>query len=200
MTGRKGAQVGEWRWLRGFRAAIAVLAVAAILCAVPVLAHPARLAQVAAPAAEPPAVAAAPVLPGKAPAAKSSPAAGPGAVAEPTVDQPKSSPRITDALLPSALPRDLSPWGMFLGAVPLVKIVMVGLAFASLATWTVWLAKTIELWNARRAARKGLEVLASAKSLRAAERNSRKHLLPWRASSRQRPEKPIAPVVLRRKV
>jgi biopolymer transport protein ExbB len=53
---------------------------------------------------------------------------------------------------------------MFLSAV------VAGLAFASLATWTVWLAKTIELWNARRVARQGLEVLASAKSLRAAER------------------------------
>ncbi|MGH7185064.1 MAG: tonB-system energizer ExbB, partial [Pseudomonadota bacterium] len=37
-------------------------------------------------------------------------------------------------------------------------------------TWTVWLAKTIELWRARRLARRGLEVLASAKSLRAAEK------------------------------
>ena len=51
-----------------------------------------------------------------------------------------------------------------------VKIVMVGLAFASLVTWTVWLAKTIELWRARQSARQGLKVLASAKSLRAAER------------------------------
>jgi biopolymer transport protein ExbB len=64
----------------------------------------------------------------------------------------------------------LSPWGMFLSAVPIVKIVMVGLAFASLVTWTVWLAKTIELWNAKRLARQGLQVLASAKSLRAAEK------------------------------
>jgi biopolymer transport protein ExbB len=89
---------------------------------------------------------------------------------EPTMAVSKSPPRITDALLPSALPRDLSPWGMFLSAVPVVKFVMVGLAFASLATWTVWLAKTIELWRARRAARQGLEVLAGAKSLRAAEK------------------------------
>jgi biopolymer transport protein ExbB len=43
------------------------------------------------------------------------------------------------------LPRNLSPWGMFVGADVIVKIVMVGLAIASLATWTVWLAKTIEL-------------------------------------------------------
>ena len=73
-------------------------------------------------------------------------------------------------MLASALPRDLSPWGMFLNAVLPVKLVMVGLAFASLATWTVWLAKTLELWNAKRLARRGLEVLASATSLRAAEK------------------------------
>ena len=45
----------------------------------------------------------------------------------------------------ATLPRDLSPWGMFLGADPLVKAVLIGLAFASVVTWTVWLAKTIEL-------------------------------------------------------
>lgn len=43
------------------------------------------------------------------------------------------------------LPRNLSPWGMFLGADIVVKTVMVGLGIASLVTWTVWLAKTIEL-------------------------------------------------------
>ena len=43
------------------------------------------------------------------------------------------------------LPRNLSPWGMFMGADIVVKTVMVGLAIASLVTWTVWLAKSIEL-------------------------------------------------------
>ncbi|PJG52666.1 tonB-system energizer ExbB [Bradyrhizobium forestalis] len=43
------------------------------------------------------------------------------------------------------LPRNLSPWGMFLSADIIVKTVMVGLAIASLVTWTVWLAKTVEL-------------------------------------------------------
>lgn len=43
------------------------------------------------------------------------------------------------------LPRNLSRWGMFLGADIVVKTVMVGLGIASLVTWTVWLAKTIEL-------------------------------------------------------
>ncbi|MBR0736182.1 tonB-system energizer ExbB [Bradyrhizobium liaoningense] len=49
------------------------------------------------------------------------------------------------ALDEALLPRNLSPWGMFVGADIIVKTVMVGLAIASLVTWTVWLAKTIEL-------------------------------------------------------
>ncbi len=43
------------------------------------------------------------------------------------------------------LPEDLSPWGMFENADLIVKGVIIGLAFASLVTWTVWLAKTLEL-------------------------------------------------------
>ncbi|WP_425338930.1 tonB-system energizer ExbB [Methylocapsa acidiphila] len=75
-----------------------------------------------------------------------------------------------EASLPSSLPRDLTPWGMFRGAVPAVKAVMIGLALASLATWTVWLAKTIELWAAKRKARSGLETLAHAATLKEAEK------------------------------
>ena len=54
----------------------------------------------------------------------------------------------TEALL--TLPRDLSPWGMFMAADIVVKAVMVGLAFASVLTWTIWFAKAIELMRARR--------------------------------------------------
>jgi biopolymer transport protein ExbB len=57
------------------------------------------------------------------------------------------------------LPRNLSPWGMFLNADIVVKAVMVGLAFASLVTWTVWLAKTIELRSARRIALRRIGML-----------------------------------------
>jgi biopolymer transport protein ExbB len=163
MMGTKHGRTARRSGLRGFRAAIlAALALGAILCAAPVLAPTASPANDVAPAAPPPAAGAAVAPP------DAEPAAEPVAPIEPPMEEPKAPPRITDARLPSALPRDLSPWGMFLSAVPIVKIVMVGLAFASLATWTVWLAKTIELWNARRLARQGLEVLASAKSLRAA--------------------------------
>jgi biopolymer transport protein ExbB len=71
----------------------------------------------------------------------------------------------------AALPRDLSPWGMFLNADIIVKIVMVGLVFASLVTWTVWLAKNLELWKATRNGRAALAVLNEAPSL--AEANGR---------------------------
>jgi biopolymer transport protein ExbB len=47
------------------------------------------------------------------------------------------------------LPHDLSPWGMFMNADIVVKAVMIGLAFASLVTWTIWLAKSLELLAAR---------------------------------------------------
>ena len=57
------------------------------------------------------------------------------------------------------LPHNLSPWGMFLSADIVVKAVMVGLAFASLMTWTVWLAKTIELQAAKNLARRRLAML-----------------------------------------
>jgi biopolymer transport protein ExbB len=62
------------------------------------------------------------------------------------------------------LPRDLSPWGMFLAADMVVKAVMIGLAFASVLTWTVWLAKVIELIFARRALRRALAALGQAHS------------------------------------
>jgi biopolymer transport protein ExbB len=65
----------------------------------------------------------------------------------------------------ATLPRDLSPWGMFMSADVVVKAVIIGLAFASVVTWTVWLAKTIELILAKRRARTALNALASAASL-----------------------------------
>src|SRR5262249_49526191 len=45
----------------------------------------------------------------------------------------------------AALPRDLSPWGMFVSADQVVKGVLILLAAASLVTWTIWLAKTVEI-------------------------------------------------------
>ena len=65
----------------------------------------------------------------------------------------------------AALPRDLSPWGMFMNADVVVKAVMVGLVFASIVTWTVCLAKTIELLNARRRVQSAMRELNSLRTL-----------------------------------
>ena len=68
------------------------------------------------------------------------------------------------------LPKNLSPWGMFLSADIVVKAVMVGLAIASLVTWTIWLAKTIELRMAMRRVRRRLAMLESGGHLTEAAR------------------------------
>jgi biopolymer transport protein ExbB len=64
----------------------------------------------------------------------------------------------------ATLPRDLTPWGMFQSADPIVQGVLIGLVVASVVTWTVWLAKTIEIFVARRRVRSGLNVLAGVDS------------------------------------
>ena len=65
----------------------------------------------------------------------------------------------------AALPRDLSPWGMFTSADIVVKAVIVSLAFASVVTWTIWLVKTIEIVLARRRVGTALRSLTPATSL-----------------------------------
>jgi biopolymer transport protein ExbB len=64
----------------------------------------------------------------------------------------------------ATLPRDLSPWGMFLNADPVVQAVLIGLVFASIVTWTVWLAKTIEILFAKRRVRAALDKLVHVRS------------------------------------
>ena len=66
------------------------------------------------------------------------------------------------------LPHNLSPWGMFMSADAVVKAVMIGLALASVVTWTIWLAKTLELVAAKRAGRRLIGQFAAARSLREA--------------------------------
>lgn len=78
-----------------------------------------------------------------------------------------ASPAAQGVVAPAtaAPPHDLSPWGMFLAADIVVKAVMVGLAFASLVTWTIWLAKALELAAARARAGRAARQLAEAASL-----------------------------------
>jgi biopolymer transport protein ExbB len=69
-----------------------------------------------------------------------------------------------------ALPRDLSPWGMFLTVNQVVQAVIVGLVIASVITWTVGLAKAIELAAVKRELRGALSVLDRSRSSVEAER------------------------------
>jgi biopolymer transport protein ExbB len=70
----------------------------------------------------------------------------------------------------SQLPKDLSPWGMYQAADIVVKSVLIGLIIASIVTWTIWLAKTIELAVAKRRMRAGLRLVANSTSLADAAR------------------------------
>jgi biopolymer transport protein ExbB len=65
--------------------------------------------------------------------------------------------------------RELSPWSMFLSADILVKAVMIGLAFASLVTWTIFIAKMIELSLIQRRLRAALGKISDARSLAEAQ-------------------------------
>jgi biopolymer transport protein ExbB len=65
--------------------------------------------------------------------------------------------------------RELSPWSMFLSADIVVKAVMIGLAFASLVTWTIFIAKMFELSLVRRRLRAALGKVADSRSLAEAQ-------------------------------
>jgi biopolymer transport protein ExbB len=98
-------------------------------------------------------------------------AAAPAAtdVAAPSAVPQAVAPGAPEAIL--KLPRDLSPWGMFMAADIVVKTVMVGLAFASVLTWTIWFAKAIELLVARRRMRAAIDQLNEARSWNEASAN-----------------------------
>ncbi|EWY40300.1 ABC transporter ATPase [Skermanella stibiiresistens SB22] len=70
-----------------------------------------------------------------------------------------------DDPLAAMVPHDLSPWGMFMAADAVVKGVMIGLALASVLTWTVLVAKTIELSATKRRVARALRVIGSAHTL-----------------------------------
>ncbi|MFT0861535.1 tonB-system energizer ExbB [Ancylobacter sp. G4_0304] len=126
----------------------------------------------AAPTAAPAAPAAVPAANGVAPeTSTTTTAAPPDATAAPApsvateIDEGAADPTVT-----AQLPHDLSPWGMFMAADIVVKAVMLGLAFASVVTWTVWLAKTLELMVAQRRLRSALRGYLASPSLDAARK------------------------------
>jgi biopolymer transport protein ExbB len=90
-----------------------------------------------------------------------------------TVAAPAAAPSDTDNAKslksPLAVAHELSPWSMFLSADILVKIVMSGLAFASLVTWTILIAKTFELSVTQRKLKGALKGIGNARSLAEAQ-------------------------------
>jgi biopolymer transport protein ExbB len=83
--------------------------------------------------------------------------------ADATADNAGKSPK------PSVMLREFSPWSMFLSADIVVKVVMIGLAFASLMTWTIFIAKLIELSIAQGKMRRVLRKVADSRSLAEAQ-------------------------------
>ncbi len=134
--------------------------------AAPAAPAPAAVVPPAEPTAAPPVAAPQADLPALAPASDAAPAepASPPPAGE--LGQPIALPPA--AVDRSTLPHDLSPWGMFMAADIVVKTVMVGLAVASFAVWTVWLAKMMELMAARFSLRRGLLVLGTEATLEGA--------------------------------
>ena len=106
---------------------------------------------------------------GPSPQASAQPTAAPQILPshEATEAPPDSAAKALKSLAPGL--RELSPWTMFLSADILVKAVMIGLAFASLVTWTVFIAKAVELEWAKRKLRTALNAVADARSLAEAQ-------------------------------
>ena len=106
--------------------------------------------------------------------------APPSQASPPAVASPSLSPAVPSATAvasesPTPLKsttvalRELSPWSMFMSADIIVKAVMIGLAFASLVTWTIFIAKMIELTVVQGKLRRALAKIGDARSLAEAQ-------------------------------
>ena len=110
------------------------------------------------------AVLAVPLL-ARAQAPSTAPSTAPAVTQPAAPAQPAAAPETPREVPAARVPRDLSPWSMFLSADILVKAVMVSLAFASLVTWTILLGKTLQLFIARRRVNLALARIAKARTL-----------------------------------
>jgi biopolymer transport protein ExbB len=107
-----------------------------------------------------------PAVPVQAPAPVAAPQPAPPAATDATATPANDvrSPKSTTLAL-----RELSPWSMFLSADIVVEAVMIGLAFASLVTWTIFIAKMIELSVVQRKLRAALNKISDSRSLAEAQ-------------------------------
>jgi biopolymer transport protein ExbB len=131
-----------------------------------VLASAASAQQPAAAPAQSPAVAQ--TAPTQAPSATRAPAepSNAAAASAPAASETAAQPTVSTTAQP---PLEFSPWAMFLRADIIVKVVMCALAFASLLTWTVFIAKSIELASAQRKLKSALRKVDEARSLAEAQ-------------------------------
>jgi biopolymer transport protein ExbB len=83
-------------------------------------------------------------------------------------------PQVLEADNSLGMAHDLSPWGMYQNADIIVKIVMIGLAIASIITWTIWIAKGFELMGAKRRLRNEIVHLKKAATLKEASATAAK--------------------------
>ena len=136
-------------------------AVAALLLSL-MLAPTAAFADAQAPATQPAAT--------QTPAAQAASAATDPAQAVDSADVPQ----VLEADNSLGMAHDLSPWGMYQNADIIVKIVMIGLAIASIITWTIWIAKGFELMSAKRRLRAEIVHLKKAATLKEASSTAAK--------------------------
>jgi biopolymer transport protein ExbB len=142
-----------------FRAAFAVIFALTTLS----LASPSSAQQNAAPLQQSPALSQPAPVPAPSAAVPSAPAPAASDATATPADGSRSLKSTTVAL------RELSPWSMFVSADILVKAVMIGLAFASLVTWTIFIAKMIELSLVQRKLRAALGAIGDTRSLAEAQ-------------------------------
>ncbi|CAN7168545.1 MULTISPECIES: tonB-system energizer ExbB [Pseudomonas] len=86
----------------------------------------------------------------------------------------EDAPEVLEADNTLGMAHDLSPWGMYQNADIIVKIVMIGLAIASIITWTIWIAKGLELMGAKRRLRGEIAQLKKSASLKEASATAAK--------------------------
>jgi biopolymer transport protein ExbB len=86
----------------------------------------------------------------------------------------EDAPEVLEADNTLGMAHDLSPWGMYKNADIIVKIVMIGLAIASIITWTIWIAKGLELMGAKRRLRGEIAQLKKSASLKEASATAAK--------------------------
>ncbi|MGH8348227.1 MAG: tonB-system energizer ExbB [Pseudomonas sp.] len=107
-------------------------------------------------------------------AAAAAPAATDPAQAAPAEALGEDVPEVLEADNTLGMAHDLSPWGMYKNADIIVKIVMIGLAIASIITWTIWIAKGLELMGAKRRLRGEIAQLKKSTSLKEASATAAK--------------------------